>query len=274
MKNKKQRQLAVEPKISRGLPTPLGRPAAAAHTGRSDQPYTLFSLSLIFISATIRSTFSVPCLNLRGYKAEIGAPGCRDDGQLAVTRGVAMIFPAQLSAENRQTTSNTSNTGAQQFSEAITNASASANGSPQGAQNGTGGPRPNPRPGPAPVAPRQSASPPWAGLHTNGQKAPPPPKITGAQRSDWQTGMILFGVGTVGTLVSGAYFGSALEGLGSASNVGEAPGIGDSMKSGLAYGATGPALMLLGLKLMTPVNAAESHWYETDAPNMPANPGA
>jgi hypothetical protein len=42
----------------------------------------------------------------------------------------------------------------------------------------------------------------------------------------------------------------------------------------MVYGTTGPALMIQGLKMMTPVNNDISQWYEKHALNMPENPGA
>jgi hypothetical protein len=184
-----------------------------------------------------------------------------------------MIVSAQLDVEDHQTTTTTSNTGAQQFAGAMNTASASANGSPQGA-NGTGGPHPNPQPGPAPVAPRQQPPPPWSGVHPNAQKGPPPTMPSGTQWFDFGLGLTLFGIGTAETMASGAYFLGAVAGLNSASTLGGAAEAADSWKGGMVYGATGPYLMWQGLKMMTPVNNDVSQWDEKNAPNMPENPGA
>jgi len=130
----------------------------------------------------------------------------------------------------------------------------------------------SPTPSAAPHSPPASSG---ASGHNGRDGKPAPPKPpTGAQWYDWGLGLTLFVIGAGLTVVSGGYFLAANAGASSASDI---PGIlesGDAFKGGGMYGVSSLGLMAIGLYLMTPVNDYSSYWYETNAPNMPENPGA
>lgn len=137
---------------------------------------------------------------------------------------------------------------------------------------------PSAPPSPAPSAP--SPSPQASSGHNdhNGsdqsQRPSPPKPPTSAQWFEWGLGLTFFVIGAGLTVVSGAYFLSADTEASSASDMLGLLKGGDSVKGGTVYGVSSVALMIIGLYLMTPVNSYSGHWYETNAPNMPENPGA